>query len=79
MPAKKKYFSEEERKAAQRESYKRYNSSMKGSIRKEKFMESYEYDPSKQKEYSDKYFKNMTEEEATEYRLKNRIKMAKSR
>lgn len=28
MPAKKKYFSEEERKAAQRESYKRYNSSI---------------------------------------------------
>ena len=79
MPAKKKYFSEEERKAAQRDSYKRYNSSEKGRVRKEKFMENYEYDPIKQKEYSDRYFNNMTDDEIDEYRLKNRKKMAKSR
>ena len=79
MPAKKKYVSEEERKAAQRDSYKRYNSSEKGRARKEKFMENYEYDPIKQKEYSDRYFSNMTDNEIDEHRLKSRKKMAKSR
>lgn len=62
MPAKKLYFTEEERVAATKESYKKYNSSDKGKGRTEKFMEDYEYDAEKQKEYSEKYFAGLSEE-----------------
>lgn len=66
MPAKKLYFTEEERKAATKESYKKYNSSDKGKGRTEKFMENYEYDSEKQKEYSDKYFAGLSKERLKE-------------
>lgn len=66
MPAKKLYFTEEDRKAATKESYKKYNSSDKGKGRTEKFMEDHEYDPEKQKEYSEKYFAGLSEERLKE-------------
>ena len=79
MPAKKKYFTEEERKAAQKECYKKYNKSKRGVERREKFLETSEYSPEKQREYSERYLASLTEEELAILREKSRLRMNESR
>jgi hypothetical protein len=79
MPAKKKYFSDEERLLAERESYRRYNNSEKGIKRNTEYNSTDKYCPDKQREYQKRHLDNLSATKKEERRQSDLERYKKSR
>ncbi len=70
MPAKKIYFTEEEKLEAKRNSYRKYNNSDKRKAVREKFTETHKDNTEKKEKYKEvreKWYESLTDEQKEEY------------